>query len=198
MRFDHLLIAPVLVLSALAASSLASAQTGTGCSDIEFSSTITDRFPNAADACHGIETRDGVQYAHFKAEIVGVSGNRLRARFLRPDGEYGKTYSMDVDPSARVEIGGRKYRYRDLAAGQELDIYLPPNRWQFHVPETEDFGAETTTVVILYPVVGEEPTMAATELPATASPLPALGLAGGLLLLIGGALTAIRWRQPKP
>lgn len=187
MKRQCIFSASIVVLSVLAAAAPASAQTG--CSDVEFSSRITERLPNAADSCLGIETREGRQYAHFKAEIVGTSGNTVRTRFVQPDGGYSPTYSMEMDPSARVEIEGRKYRYRELARGQQLDVYVPPDQWEVHVPETADF-AVARTVAVATPFVAQE------ELPATASPVPALGLTGALLMLMGLGLAATSRRLP--
>jgi hypothetical protein len=189
MKSQCMFLASIVVLSALAAAAPASAQTG--CSDVEFSSRITDRLPNAADSCLGIETRDGRQYAHFKAEIVGTSGNTVRTRFVQQDGGYSPTYSLEMDPSARVEINGRKYRYRELARGQQLDVYVPPDQWEFHVPETENFSVARSVAVVTPLAMQEEQ-----ELPSTASPVPALGLIGALLMLMGAGLAAASRRLP--
>jgi hypothetical protein len=185
MKRQCLFLTSIVVLSALAAAVPASAQTG--CSDVEFSSRITERLPNAADSCLGIETRDGRQYAHFKAEIVSTSGNTVNTRFLQPDGTYSPTYTMEMDPGARVEIAGRQYRYRELARGQELDVYIPPDQWEVHVPESDDFSA-ARTVAVATPFAMQE------ELPATASLVPALGLCGALLLMLGAGLAATSQR----
>jgi hypothetical protein len=182
------LMAAGLLLAAFAAEQPAHAQSG--CADIDFTSSITDRFPNARNACLGIETREGRQFAHFQAEIVRVSGNQVRARFLRPDGSYSETFAFDMDAGDRVEVGGRSYRYRELSRGQQLDIYVPNDRWEFHIPEEDDFSvARTVAVAMPYEAdTGGEGAM----LPQTAGPLPLLGLAGVLLTAAGLALAAIR------
>lgn len=179
-----------LSLAGILLGSFVSAQPAlaqSGCPDVDFNSSITSRFPDASDACLGIEVRDGRQYAHFQAELVGVSGNSVRARFRLPDGDYSDTYAFDVKPEARVEIEGRSYRYRDLERGQELDVYLPPDRWQFHIPESENFEVSRTVAVYTPMQAADEGAM----LPSTASPVPLIGAAGGVLSLIGLSLLGL-------
>jgi hypothetical protein len=182
-----------LLLATLGAAGVAFAQSG--CPALDFHSSITSRFPDARDACLGIEMRDGRQYAHFQGEIVRVSGNRVRMRFQLPDGTFSDTYAFDVSPDARVSIEGRDYRWRDLERGQPLDIYLPPDRWQFHVPESERFEV-SRTVAVFTPLRQEEST-GGEMLPSTASPLPLIGFAGGVLSVLGVSLLALRRRLSK-
>lgn len=189
MRIRSLIFTGVAV-AALGAVEPATAQSG--CADIDFNDTITDRFPNAGNACLGIEARDGREFAHFQAEIVSVSGNRVRAKFRLPDGSYSETYSFETGSNDRVELGGRSYRYRELSRGQELDIYIPHDRWEFHIPEEENFEV-ARTVAIVTPMMSEgggEPAV----LPSTASALPLLGIAGSLLVLAGLGVTVVRRR----
>jgi hypothetical protein len=183
------LIAAGLLGATLCAVQPASAQTG--CEDIVFSSAITNRLPEAEESCLGVQSREGELYAHFQAEVVGVSGNTVRAKFRQPDGEYSETYAFEMQSDDRVTIDGRKYRYRDLSRGQELDIYLPGDRWEFYIPEEEDFTVATTVAVAMpYEPAQMEPE----TLPKTASPLPLLGAIGGLLTMLGLGLIAIRRR----
>jgi hypothetical protein len=183
------LMAAGLLVAALCAVQPASAQTG--CEDIVFSSEITNRLPEAESSCLGVQSREGDLYAHFQAEVVGVSGNTVRAKFRQPDGGYSETYAFEMKPEARVTIDGRKYRYRDLSRGQELDVYVPGDRWEFYIPEEEDFTvARTVAVAMPYEPAQTEPEM----LPKTASPLPLLGTTGGLLTMLGLGLIAIRRR----
>lgn len=192
MDISRVALAGVLLATLIAAQS-ASAQSP--CADINFDSSITSRFPDASDACLGIQLRDGRQFAHFQAELVGVTGNHVRARFRLPDGDYSDTYGFDVSPEARVQIDGRDYRYRDLNRGQQLDVYVPPDRWQFHIPESEQFAASRTVAV--FTPVQEEDSGAGAMLPSTASPLPFIGIVGSVLSLVGLALLAVRRRLPR-
>ncbi|HEY8519643.1 MAG TPA: hypothetical protein VIN61_06160 [Gammaproteobacteria bacterium] len=166
------------------------------CGDIEFSPDISSRFPNARTACLGIVERDGREFAHFQARILRVRGNEVQAEFRLPNGEYGQPVSFTPPPEARVRIQGRTYRYRDLSRGQELDVYLPPDRWAIAVPEDpegDDFvAAERVTIVALAAVPEEQ--QVAQALPRTASVLPLLGLLGMALSVLGAAVAVIRRR----
>jgi hypothetical protein len=157
-----------------------------------FTGDIARQYPNAKNACLDVVTKDGQQFAHFKARITRVRGNTVEAEFKQPDGTYTRPISFTPSPDARIRIAGQTYRYRDLTRGQELDVYLPPNRWAIAVPETEEafVTARVVTIVAL-----EEPSPAFAALPRTGSPLTAIALVGGLLALFGGLARVARSRS---
>jgi hypothetical protein len=165
------------------------------CRDITFTGPVAREFPNARDACLGVVTRDdGRQYARFQARVRNVRGNTVEAEFKMPDGSYGRTVSVTPEPSARVRIGGRSYRYSELARGQELDVYLPPDRWEIAVPTNPDVEFVAAEEVTLVGLAQPTQTLAANTLPRTASPLPLIGALGGVLTALGFGLAAIRRR----
>jgi hypothetical protein len=165
------------------------------CRDITFTGPVAREFPNARDACLGVVTRaDGRQYAHFQARVRNVRGNTVEAEFKMPDGSYGRPVSVTPEPSARVRIGGRSYRYSELARGQELDVYLPPDRWEIAVPTNPDVEFVAAEEVTLVGLAQPTQTLAANTLPRTASPLPLIGALGGVLTALGFGLAAIRRR----
>ena len=185
-------LAAVALIACFASSQSALAQGA--CGDIRFTGPVLSQFPEAPAACLGVVTREGRQFARFRGEIVSVSGQQVRARFELPGGGYSQTFAFTPDSNASVTIRGQRYRFRDLSRGQELDIYLPPDRWEFNVPEEPDF-AQSATVVTAAPAVSTAGAVAAAPtLPRTATPLPFLGLMGGLLMALGLGLTAIRRR----
>ena len=98
---------------------------------------------------------------------------------------------------ARVEIGGRQYRYRDLMPKQELNVYLPEGRWEVHVPHSDDF-ATASAVAVATPMMAagadESESDMVAMLPKTASPLPLIGMLGGLLTSLGLVVYGIRRR----
>ena len=182
------------VILALSFAPSAFAQTP-NCRDLTFTGPVAREFPNARDACLGVVTRpDGQQYAHFQARITRVRGNTVEAEFKMPDGTYGRPISVEADSSARVRIQGRTYRYNELSRGQELDIYLPPNRWEMVVASDPavDFAAAPTVTTFARPQ--PPPSHAANTLPRTASPLPLIGALGGFLTMLGVAVAGIRRR----
>lgn len=186
----HVAMSSVAVLLLVASwSQVASAQAG--CGDIVFTGDIARQFPNAKNACLDVITKEGQPYAHFAARITRVRGNTVEAEFKQPDGTYTRPISFTPDPNARIRIAGQSYRYRDLTRGQELDVYLPPDRWALAVPEEEEvfLTARTITLVEL-----EEPSPGLAALPRTGSPLTAIALLGGLLALFGGVARVVRSR----
>jgi len=187
MRSTMGLLASLALVGGLAAGQSALAQGK--CGAVTFTGAIISQFPEAGNACLEIVTREGKQYAHFKGEIVSVSGSQVRARFELPNGGYSKTYAFTPNPDARANIKGTRYRFRDLTKGQELDIYLPPDRWEFVVPETETLAAAPTLEVVQVTTVT---TAAPAALPKTASPVPLLGLLSGMLALLGFGLLLAR------
>ena len=173
----------------------AEAQTTT-CSDLQFSAEVLSRFPEAASACLDVVEKNGEEFARFNAELVSASNNRVRVRFEKPDGSMTDPYSFTPGPNARVRIGNRNYRYRELSAGQTMNIYLPPDRFEIvtHEDEMADFATTTAAVSTVAVMAEPEPEPASASLPKTAGLLPLLGLAGALLLSFGGLVRVVRSR----
>jgi hypothetical protein len=183
------LLASLTLFGGLAATQSALAQGG--CGNVTFTGTVAQRFPEAKDACLEMVTKNGQQFAHFKGEIEGVSGNQVRARFKLPNGQYSKTYAFTPDPATRININGTRYRFSELSRGQQLDVYLPPDRWEFDVPQTESFASAAPADVVRITTI----TVAASPtLPKTASSVPLVGLLSVALLALGTGLTLIRRR----
>ncbi len=161
---------------------------GLTCADVEFKSMITDALPNANDACLSVVEIDGRPFAEFKAEIVRNRGATTRARFQRADGSWTDVYEFTPDKSRTIRIGGRSYRLRDMQRGQQLNIYLPPDRFEVAVADDDDLATVPLTLVTVTAV--RMP--AAAELPTTAGLVPLIGMLGGLSVALGGSLAAIR------
>jgi len=165
-----------------------------GCDDLTFTGPVARQFPDARDACLGVETREGRPYAHFNARIRNVRSNIVEAEFKLPDGTYGRPITFTPDPDARVRIAGRDYRYRDLSRGQELDVWLPPDRWEIVVPADPEQSFAAAPTVAVFAISEPSPALAANTLPRTASVLPLAGALGGLLTVLGLAVARIRRR----
>ena len=152
------------------------------CDDIEFTSLVTSQYPDVMDACQDVVERDGKKYARLSAEMVRylpVSGE-IRLRFKERDGDYGEVVAIKPQAPLNIRLGGRRVAVRNVARGQEFNIYLPQDRWAVAVLEDE------VVVEELYDV---------DELPSTASPFPLLGALGLGLLGLGGALSLRRRSQ---
>lgn len=161
---------------------------GLTCSDLDFKSIITDVLPSASEACLGVVEIDGRPYAEFKAQIVRNRGTTTRAKFKRADGSWTEVYEFTPDKSRNVLIGGRNYRLRDMARGQELNILLPPDRFEVAVADDDDVTTVPLTIITVAVV------RAPAELPSTAGLLPLIGTLGGLFVALGGGLALLRRR----
>ncbi len=176
-------------LPLLAIGMPATAQTDLTCDDITFEYELTSRFPNIGDACQGVVEVDGERFAKMSVEIVRTRNNGATFKFKMPDGSYGPTQSADLDPSWRAEINGRSYRIRELQRGQELNIYLPSDRWEAHVATNM-----TGYFAVYYPVAMEEDSGGGASLPSTASFMPMFGLLGGAALFSAFLMRVFRRR----
>jgi hypothetical protein len=156
------------------------------CADIVWSAEILANYPDVDEACRGVYERDGRMFAKATVELVRVRGNNLTFRLLHTDGTRGDSYSVTVPSGWRAEIGGRSYRASDLMRGQELNVYIPSDRWALFMDEDEDdmisYGEEE---MVIAPAVA---------MPVTASPLFLVGLLGSGLVALGGLFTAVRRR----
>jgi hypothetical protein len=165
------------------------------CGNIVFSGDISSRFPNARNACLDVVTREGKPYAHFKARVVSVRSGEVQAEFKQPNGDYGRTVTFRPESDARIRIAGTTYRYRDLSRGQELDVYLPSDRWEIAVqqdPAVEFAAAPVVTLIAL-----NDPPQQVASLPRTGSPLPLLAVLGTLLVAFGAGVRGLRQKLER-
>ncbi len=178
-----LLVAPLSV----------SAQDVPTCADLVFSDAITDVLPQANNACREVVVKDGKPYARFNATIVSNRGGTVRAKFKKAGGGYTDVYEFHPDQSARLRLGGENVRWWDVGSGQQLDIFLPADRFEIatHGDEEADFAA--TTVVVTTVVVTEAPQ----ELPGTASIVPLIGTLGAFFVALGAGLNMVRRRLQR-
>ena len=107
-------------------------------------------------------------------------------RPMHTDGTRGDSRSVTLASDWRAKIGGREFRLRDLIAGQELNVYMPEDRFVLSIGDDDAYVNELVVV---------ETVVETTEMPTTASPLFLIGLAGGGFLALGGLLSTIRRRR---
>jgi hypothetical protein len=186
------LITVLAALPLMALGSLANAQTDLTCDDIEFTAEVTSVYPDIAEACQDVVEIDGERYAKIGVEVLRTSNNSASFRIKRADGTYGPTQRANLPSDWRARLDGREVRVRDLQRGQELNLYMPSDRWEAHV------AAPTATFVVyrgyaLYEDDGAGSTMA--TLPSTASPLTTLGAMGGAALLTAFFMRIYRRRR---
>lgn len=183
-------IALLSVLPLFALGTTASAQADLTCDDITFTFEVTSRYPDAKNACIDVVELNGERFAKMSIELLRTGPNSATFRFMHPDGSFGPTQTArDMDPNWRADIGGREYRIRELSRGQQLNIYLPADRWEAHIAPT------TAVFITFYPVaMYDDDGGVMASLPSTASSMPLLGLLGGAALLTAFLMRIFRRR----
>jgi len=122
-------------------------ETALSCQDFNPTQEALQRFPDLVGACEAVVDRNGELYGRFSA-VVRRAGNRTVTLYL-PVTDH--TFKVDPKSDARVLIGSRKVRPRDLQRGQEIQIYLSAR--QFSRPDIQEVALVTESeVVIDHPV----------------------------------------------
>lgn len=170
-------------LSALLLAGASAQAADLSCDDIEFSTAVTSEFPSIAGACDAVVVKNGKKYARVEVEVVRARGRTLTFKIMNNDGTSAGSYSTTVDSSWRAQIDGRSYRASELYRGQELNVYLPEDRWAV-IAEDED-GPDDADATVL---------AAAPMLPKTAGILPLFALFGAGFMGLGVVLGAVRRR----
>jgi hypothetical protein len=184
-----------LVLTAMSATATARDEdmTGLTCDDIVYNYTATAQRSDVTGAdidaaCRDVVELDGQKFAKIKAELTNVRGNNATFHFILPDGTRSDRHQVTVAPEWRAEIQGRSYRMRDLTRGQELNIYVPADRFEVHVASTESEFVAYTPVAMS----AADDSSSSAMLPATAGALPLFGLFGGLALFGASLIRVFR------
>ena len=191
-----ILIILVTLFGGLGFSATASAQDVT-CSDIVWSDTALELNPNIADYCLGIVEKQGQQMAKMTARVVRQSVNSTIVQWQRPDGSWSPSERRYPDRGFRAHIGGQEVRISDLPARQEVNVYVAAeDMWS--MPSAAPMAAAAAPVAAAAAPAPEpepEPEPAPAMLPTTATQLPLLALLGGLMILLGGAVSVVRSRM---
>lgn len=172
----------------LAATGAVSAQEPT-CADLKWGDWVAER-PYIEDSCAGVVERDGVMYAKFNAIMERYFKNGdVKLRIIAPDG----TWNVDTfRPPAGflADVDGGAVPFDKVPSGKDIRIYVPEGRFTLVSFEEE---------VVVEAIVVEEPVeevvvVEEVVMPTTASPLPLIGLAGGLFVMLGGLAGFLRRR----
>lgn len=183
------------------ASEGAYAQNPEGCSSVQFSEQLLERFPNAPESCLDVISRGGQDYAVFRVQLERVSGNTLHVRFNNPDGTRGPRTRITAQPDFRVLVEGEPTRVRDLAPNQELTAYVQVDR-----PMVALAPATATQTWHIVPLAmtpagndaadSENSRLAALDegavMPDTAGPAPIVATVGLLFILGAVGARAVR------
>lgn len=169
---------------------------GPACEEVKFSEQVLDRFPDARKSCLDVITRDGQEYAVFKAQLQEVRGNTLRVRVRNPDGTYGAMQNIPTSSDRRVLIDGRPYRVSELAPNQELTAYVHVTRPEIAIAPASD--TEPVQTVPLAVAIVERPARVASApatMPDTAGPMENVALLALFFLAAAMSLKIVRRRR---
>lgn len=184
-----ILFTMLVLLGALGFASTAQAVT---CADIDYTDTLRATNPNIGDACLEVVERDTVSFIKLKARVVRQSINSTIVQWQMPDGSWSAPDRTYPPYGATAEIGGKEVRISELAPKQEVNVYVvQENNW-FVVEEDAAPAPKPAPAPAPRAAPAPEPMPAA--LPATATQVPLFALLGGLLILLGGAVSFVRTR----
>lgn len=159
------------------------------CADLDWGNFEAE-YPGIGSACQGIVYRNGVAYAKFDARMVRrFNDGTVNLRIIRPDGTwFVETFSPPADFIVETNAGAMTFdKVPQMGA---ISIYVPEGERFTIVSVVEE--DETVEVVEAYVAPPPAP---APALPTTASPLPLIGLAGGLFIALGGLMAGLRRRR---
>lgn len=158
------------------------------CNTAQYSAAVLERFPNIARACYDVIEKGGQQYAVVKADLIRTDRDALYVRVKLPDGTRSETRRIAVDRDFRVVIDGSSVPLDEVAVGQELTTYVkvsePVYAMALDVEEIRTSPLEPATPLPVAMASNVTPP----PMPRTASLVPALGIAGALLIALGMAL----------
>ncbi|HEY4212564.1 MAG TPA: hypothetical protein VGM84_13875 [Steroidobacteraceae bacterium] len=175
-RRIQLIAVAAMLAAAVCAVRPALAQNSAACRSVAFSADVLARFPNAPQECLDVITRDGQQYAVFKAQLIRVDGDRLRVRVKQPDGSLAEAITIKPRKKVRVLVDGKATDATDLASDQELTAYVRVDK-----PVIALAPAVATEPLDLVPIV---PTAVTPPLVAARPVMPKTAGQSGLLALL--------------
>lgn len=185
-----ILISALIAIGGLGFTATASAQ-DVGCDDVIWSPEVLADNPNIASGCLGVVDKRGTPAVKMTARIVRQSVNSTIVQWQLPDGSWSPAQRRYPAKSAIAEISDQEVRIADLADRQEVNVYLPMGDSTWATPPEPEVAAVAPPPP---PPPAPEPEPEPEMLPTTATQVPAFALLGGLLLLLGGAVSFVRMR----
>jgi hypothetical protein len=181
-----MLITMLVLLGALGFTTTAQAAS---CSDVIWSSVTLADNPSVADACLGVVDKRGSQAVKLTARVVRQGVNSTIVQWELPDGSWTAAERRFPKRGATAEIGGQEIAILEMAPRQVINVYIPmENNWSLPAPVVAAAPPPPPPA----PAPAPEPEPEA--LPTTATQIPLFALLGGLLILLGGAVSFARTR----
>ena len=187
-----ILICMLVLLGALGFTVNAQAAT---CADVIWSAETLADNPNIGDACLEVVEKNGVQAVKMHAKIVRQATNSTIVQWKMPDGSWSSAERRYPARGATAELSGQTVKITDLAARQEVNVYIPmAGNWSLPAPAPAAAAAPPPPPPPPPPAPEPEPEPEPVALPTTATQIPLLALLGGLFILLGGMVSVVRTR----
>ena len=163
------------------------------CSDIIWSAEMLADNPNIGDGCLEVVEKQGATAVKMRARIVRQGVNSTIVQWQLPDGSWSASQRRYPERGATAEIAGQEVKIADLAARQELNVYVPmEGNWS--LPVAAPAAAAAPPPPPPPPPAEPEPEPEPVALPTTATQVPMFALLGGLFILMGGLIGVVRTR----
>jgi LPXTG-motif cell wall-anchored protein len=187
-----ILFTMLVLLGALGFTSAAQAAT---CADVVYTETILGTNPNIGEACLEVVERGATSYVKLKAKVVRQSVTSTIVQWQLPDGSWTASDRTYPPYGATAEIGGKEVRIADLAPKQEVNVYvMSEGNWSLAEVAAAPMAAPAAAAAAPAPRAAPAPEPKPMALPKTATQVPLFALLGGLLILLGGAVSFVRTR----
>ena len=101
------------------------------CSNIVFNQEFLDKYPKAPAVCRSVAVKNGVKSAKFAAKVVGLDKGSVKVQFLNVAGDPVagmEPLLFTPKEGATLSVNGKHVKYKDLKAGDSLNIYVSENR----------------------------------------------------------------------
>lgn len=181
-----MLITMLVLLGALGFTTTAQA---TSCSDVIWSAETLAANPTVAPACLDVVDKRGSQAVKLTARVVRQGVNSTIVQWQMPDGSWSPAERRFPERGASAEIGGQEIKILEMAPRQVVNVYIPmENNWSLPAPVVA--AAPPPPPPAAAPAPEPEPE----ALPTTATQISLFALLGGLLILLGGAVSFARTR----
>ncbi|MFC1740347.1 hypothetical protein ACFL0N_02565 [Pseudomonadota bacterium] len=182
-----IILTMLVLLGALGFTTTAQAAT---CSDVIWGAEMLESNPNVAPACLDVVDKRGTMAVKLTARVVRQGVNSTIVQWQMPDGSWSASERRFPERGATAEIGGQSVRIAELAPRQEVNVYIPmTGNWSLPAPAPVAAAAPAPA-----PAPAPEPEPEPEALPTTATQIPLFALLGGLLILLGGAVSFARTR----
>jgi len=182
----------LVLLGALGFTATAQAAT---CDDVVYSSSMLNSNPNIGDACLEVVEEDTTTVLKFRARVVRQSVNSTIVQWQLPDGSWTNPDRTYPPYGATARIGGKEVRISDLAPKQEVNVYIiSEGNWTLAEASAPAAPKAAAAPAPAPKKAAPAPAPMPRTLPKTATQVPMFALLGGLLILLGGAVSFVRTR----